>query len=100
MILKKDKLLLGMVLGLIAPLLFAVGYYFIVLYPKNVTLGEFWTYLMTQKKFFTGVTTYSLVINVVLFTIYINTNRYQTAKGIFVVTVLYGIVVLLVKAIQ
>lgn len=100
MIFKKDKLLLGMVLGLVAPLLFFIGYYFIVLSPKNVTPGEFWTYLMTQKRFFTGVTTYSLVVNVLLFTIYINTGRYQTSKGIFLVTVLYGIMVLLVKVIQ
>ena len=100
MIFKQDKLALGMVLGLVAPLLFFVGYYLIVLSPKNVSVGEFWHYLMTQKKFFTGVTTYSLVVNVILFTIYINTNRYQTGKGIFVVTVLYGIMVLLVKVIQ
>jgi hypothetical protein len=99
-IFKQDKLLLGIVLGFLAPALFFVGYYFFKLYPNNVSPQEFWRLLMTQKSFFTGLTSISLIMNAVLFTIYINTNRYQTGKGIFVITLVYGIVVLLVKVIH
>ena len=100
MIFKKDKLLLGIVLGFLAPALFFIGYYFFKLRPNGVTLLEFWSLLMREKSFFTGLTSISLIVNAVLFTIYINTSRYQTAKGIFVITLVYGIVVLLMKVIR
>ena len=100
MIFKKDKLLLGIVLGFLAPVLFFLGYYFIELSPKNVTLPEFWSLLMREKRFFTGLTSISLIVNAVLFTIYINTSRYQTAKGIFAITLVYGIVVILMKVVR
>ena len=100
MIFKKDKLPLGIVLGFLAPALFFLGYYFFKLNPNGVTLREFWTLLMRERSFFTGLTSVSLIVNAVLFTIYINTSRYQTAKGIFVITLVYGIVVLLMKVIR
>lgn len=98
MIFKKDKLLLGMVLGFLAPALFFLGYYFYKFYP-TLTLHDFWLALRTNRSFFTGLTSISLIANAILFTIYINTSRYQTAKGIFVATVLYGIAVLLMKVV-
>ena len=39
----------------------------------------------------------SLLINAVLFTIYVNTNRDKTAKGIFALTCAYGLLVLCLK---
>jgi len=39
----------------------------------------------------------SLLANAVLFTIYINTHRDNTAKGIFLTTVIYGIGILVLK---
>jgi hypothetical protein len=38
-----------------------------------------------------------LVLNIALFTYYINTHRDQTAKGIFTITLLYAIASLAVK---
>jgi hypothetical protein len=38
--------------------------------------------------------------NAVLFTVYINSRRDRTAKGIFLATLIYGIGVLLVKVIK
>jgi hypothetical protein len=38
--------------------------------------------------------------NAILFTIYINTHRDRTAKGIFVATLIYGILVLTYKLIS
>jgi len=99
-IFKKDNLLLGIAFGFLAPILFFIGYYFFKFYHNNVTLGEFWTLLRQNKSFFTGLTSIALIANAVLFTIYINTGRYQTAKGIFVITLVYGIIVLLVKVVR
>ena len=36
----------------------------------------------------------------VLFTIFINTYKDKTAKGVFVITLIYGIAVLLVKLVR
>jgi len=41
-----------------------------------------------------------LLANAILFTIYINTHRDKTAKGIFVATLLYGIFVLVYKLVH
>ena len=38
-----------------------------------------------------------LVGNIALFTYYINTNKDRTAKGIFAITLVYGIGILLLK---
>jgi hypothetical protein len=39
----------------------------------------------------------SLLLNALLFTIYINSGRDHTAKGIFVTTLIYGLLVLSIK---
>jgi hypothetical protein len=38
-----------------------------------------------------------LVANIGIFTLFINTNKYQTAKGIFIATIVYGLGFLLLK---
>ena len=39
----------------------------------------------------------SLLLNALLFTIYINAHKDKTAKGIFATTVVYGLFVLIIK---
>ena len=100
MILKKDHLKTGLILGFLAPLLGMLGYYFFMLRPNNVGLKEFGLMLMQNRSFFTGITSIALVANAILFTIFINTRRDQAAKGVFVITLIFGIAVLLVKLIK
>jgi hypothetical protein len=95
MILTKDNLRLGLVLGLIGPLLGLVIIYF-VRFP-SYQFKEFLDYFMHDNKMITSVGALSLLANAVLFTIYINTHRDNTAKGIFIVTLIYGIGILLLK---
>jgi hypothetical protein len=94
-IFKKDNLRLGLVLGLIAPILSLVIYYFIVF--SSVSFGEFIAYLHYHRNQITAVSVPCLVLNIALFTIYINSHRDQTAKGIFAATLIYAIVALLFK---
>ena len=95
MIFKKDNLRLGLALGLIGPLIGLVVIYFIR-FP-SYSFMDFLTYFMNDNKMITSVGSLSLLANVVLFTIYINTHRDDTAKGIFVITVIYGIGILVLK---
>ena len=95
MIFKKDNLRLGLALGLIGPLLGLVIIYFIK-FP-SYSFMDFLTYFMNDNKMIPSIGALSLLANVILFTIYINTHRDETAKGIFAVTVIYGIGILILK---
>jgi hypothetical protein len=95
MILKKDNLRLGLALGLIGPLL---GLTFIWQLKFNESpFSEFLELFMSNNRLITSIGSLSLLANAILFTIYINTERDETAKGIFISTVLYGIGILLLK---
>ncbi len=95
MILKKDNLRLGLILGLLGPLLGLVAVYFIK-FP-SYPFSDFLSYFMNDSKMITSVGSLSLLANVVLFTIYVNTHRDDTAKGIFIMTLIYGIGILVLK---
>jgi len=95
-ILKKDNLRLGLVLGLIAPIISLVIYYFYKFYP-TFSMRDFFEFLRMNKPQITAVSVPCLVANIALFTIYINSHRDSTAKGIFAATIIYAIVALLFK---
>ena len=98
MILKKDNFKLGLILGVLGPILGLVVVYFIK-FP-GLEFGEFLDLFFNTNRLITSVGSLSLLANVVLFTIYINTHRDKTAKGIFVITLIYGIAILLLKVLN
>jgi len=93
--LKKDNLQMGLILGLVTPLIVFVIIYFIRF--TGWSFGEFVKEFFRQNQLITFFGVWCLVGNIALFTYYINTNRDKTAKGIFAVTLIYGIGVLLLK---
>jgi len=95
MIFKKDNLKLGLVLGLVGPVLGLVVIYFIQY--SSFSFSDFLTSFFNEKRLMTAIGSLSLLANVILFTIYVNTHRDHTAKGIFLVTLIYGIGILLLK---
>ncbi len=94
--LKRNDLRLGLLLGFLAPVLSVFGYYLIKYYP-TFSFGEFLSGLRANKALITAMTIPCLLLNIVLFTIYINARKDQTAKGIFAVTLVYAILSLIVK---
>lgn len=94
---KKDNLKLGILLGLLAPVLGLVIYYLLVFYTKNVSFMEFISYLKQYRSLLTGVSSISLIANALLFTVFINMRKDKTAKGVFVATLIYGIAVVIIK---
>ncbi|MBD0332051.1 MAG: hypothetical protein ICV66_05290 [Chitinophagaceae bacterium] len=98
MILKKDDLRLGLIIGLIAPLLGLLILYFIKF--SAFSFGEFLDYFLHEKRLITSLGSLCLLANVVFFTIYINSHRDKTARGIFLTTCIYGIAILLIKVIN
>jgi hypothetical protein len=95
MIFKKDNLKLGLVLGLIGPVLGLIVIYFIK-FP-SVSFGDFLNEFFTDNRLMTSIGSLSLLANVIFFTLYVNTHRDHTAKGIFLVTLIYGIGILVLK---
>lgn len=95
--LKKDNFIFGFLMGLIAPFLgFAVFKY------TNLKTLNYWQalqYLFVQPghRMLTVAISLSLMANAVLFTIYINARIDNTAKGIFVATLIYALTALSIK---
>lgn len=99
MILKKDNLKFGILLGILGPLMAMLIYYFWV-FSRTISITEYFYVLRHNKQLLTAISSISLLANAILFTVYINTRRDQTAKGIFVSTLIYGIAVLAYKLVS
>ncbi len=96
MILQKDNLRLGLVLGIIAPIFGMLLFYFLKFYP-TFSLSDFFHVLAAQKTLITGLISFSLFANAVIFTVYINTRRDRTARGIFIITCVYAVITIALK---
>lgn len=92
---KKDHFAFGLVLGFIAPMIGFLVYKFFKFRP--LSLDEMFMWLKMNPALITVSITVSLMANAILFTIYVNGRRDQTAKGIFVVTLIYAAIALSFK---
>lgn len=92
---KKDNLRFGMLLGFIAPLLSLIVYYFVKF--SAYSFLDFLQFVGSNKNQITAISVPCLVLNIALFTFYINTRRDKTAKGVFAITLIYAIASLLIK---
>lgn len=95
MIFKKDNFLLGTVLGLIGPI---IGFtIFKLVKYSRFSLKEMYQWMTLNHNLITAWISISLFANALLFTLYVNAKIDKTAKGIFLVTVIYAIAALLIK---
>jgi len=94
-ILKRDSLKLGLILGLLGPALGLVVVYFVKF--SSYGFMDFLDYFFNDNRLITSIGALCLLANAVLFTLYINTHRDKTAKGIFATTLVYGISILVLK---
>ena len=97
MILKKDNFIFGAVLGFIGPILGILIFKFVKF--KSFGFAELFEYMYQEQghRTFSVALSLALLVNAVLFTIYINSRKDHTAKGIFALTLIYGIIVLSIK---
>jgi hypothetical protein len=95
LILKKDNLKLGILLGLLLPLLVVL-----LLYFMKFSVYSFIDFLRVageESRLVTFFAAWCMVANIGLFTYYVNTNKFQTSKGIFIITLIYGVLFLLLR---
>ena len=97
MIFKRDNFLFGAILGFIGPIIGIVIFKLVKF--QSFSWGNVLKYMYLEQghRTFSVALSLALMINAVLFTIYINTRRDHTAKGIFVLTLIYGLIVLSIK---
>jgi hypothetical protein len=92
MIFKKDNFIFGLALGLIAPIIGFLIYKLVKF--KGLTLSEMFQWMKFNPNLITISISVSLMANAILFTIYINGYRDKTAKGIFIMTMIYAAIAL------
>jgi hypothetical protein len=98
MIFKKDNFLLGCILGLLAPVIGVVLFKYYKL--QGSSFGDMVDYMIHQSdghRLLSAALSVSIILDLALLTIYLNIKNDKTAKGIFVSTVLYAAVILLLK---
>ncbi len=91
----RDSLRMGIVLGFLAPILGVIIFYF-----WKASANPFSVFLeaaIQNKQFLTVLISFSLFANALIFTLYINSRRDDTARGVFIATCIYAISALLVK---
>jgi uncharacterized membrane protein len=88
----KDNWKLGLVIGFFAPFLGFFVYY--LMRFRMFSVKEFFDALMMQKSLMSGIISLALIVNVIVFTIYINKHKDKTATGIFIATCIYALVAL------
>lgn len=95
--LKLDKYPFGIVIGALAPVLGILIYYILKVDPAVISFPQFLGYFFEQKALLTAVGSLSLIANIILFTLFINSRKDKTAIGIFAMTVMYGMIILYAK---
>ena len=96
-ILKKDSFPFGVLIGLLAPVLSFWGYYYWKF--SLFSFSDFLHTLQGNKQLISALSIPCLLLNIVLFTVYINGEKDKTAKGIFTVSIIYALAALLFKLI-
>jgi hypothetical protein len=94
---KRDSFVMGLIMGLIAPML---GIILFKMYKfTTFSFKEVFQFMYVEPGFktLTVALSLSLLLNALIFTIYINNHKDNTAKGIFVTTLVYGLIVLGIK---
>jgi hypothetical protein len=87
---KKDNFVYGLALGFVAPIAGFLIYKYIKF--KELSLAEMFEWMKFNPAIITVYISVSLMANAILFTIFINSHRDKTAKGIFVLTIIYAVI--------
>jgi hypothetical protein len=94
---KIDKYPFGITIGTLAPLIGIFFFYFKQGFSKIIGPFTFIEYFFNDKQLLTAGGTLSLVVNIVLLTVFLNKKMDKTAIGIFAMTVMYGLIILFSK---
>lgn len=92
---KKNKIVLGLVLGILMPLLGMFAFY--VWKAGSSPVMDFIRVAFHEKSFLTAMISFSLFLNAIIFTYYVNKRLDKTAIGIFIATCAYALPSIIIK---
>lgn len=92
---KKDRVINGLILGIIVPLIALYIQHLIKEYASNF-LG-FLQVLKANKPLLSASGSISLIANGLIFGILVQVKKFETARGVFIITCIMGIALLLYK---
>lgn len=98
MIFKKDNILFGAVLGFVGPVIGLLIFKLTKFSDHTLAATVKYMYLEQGHRTLSVGLSLALLVNAILFTLYVNAQKDQTAKGIFALTCIYGIAILLLKS--
>ena len=93
-----DNLILGIILGIVAPIIGMIVFKMI-----NLPYTDFSTFLHdvflnnTYRPLLTSMLTVSLIANAFIFSAFIHFKKDKSAKGVFITTAFYAVIILLIK---
>lgn len=92
---KKDSVVLGLIIGALSPFLGMLVFYLWKF--KAHSISFFLATLGVEKRLLTSMVTFSLIVNAVVFTIFVNAHKDKTVKGIFVSTLIWALAAIILK---
>jgi hypothetical protein len=95
--LKQDNTLLGLILGIITPWAGFIIYYLIKFLPLHFSFYYYLFLFRSNPQLIPAVMSLSILANAVIFFIYTQYKKDLTTKGILVATLLYALVIILLK---
>jgi hypothetical protein len=90
----KDSLILGLILGLLIPVLGVFAFYYSKFAAVNP--GQFFL-IATKHKVLSPMLSLCAILNLGTFYLFLNKNLYLTARGIILATIIYGVTIVLLK---
>jgi len=91
---KYDNIKLGLLLGIISPVITMVLIYLVKFTGYN--LSELIDFLV-EKKVFTKIVSLCVIPNLALFFLFLNKYLYRSARGILLATIIFAIFVFITK---
>ena len=92
---KKDSLPIGIVVGLLAPFVGIIIFYFWK--ASSAKFLDFLDVVIHSSSLLTAMLSFALLANAAVFTIALNTKHDKAAKGIFAITLILAVPALIYK---
>jgi hypothetical protein len=92
---KLDKRIYGIIAGLIFPALIIVAFYL----SSDTIQVDFKTFLLNgwEYRLFSAILPPALLLNLVLFSLFMLRNRMRFCQGVVIATALYGVLILIMR---
>jgi hypothetical protein len=93
---KRNNIPFGILIGSLSLVIGIFAIYFTRFYP-TFSVADFLKIILMEKTILSGISVFAIFANVVLITFYFNRRLDETAKGIFGISCLYAIAILIAK---